>query len=96
MAVLGQLADPTSGVWEACGYQPFPLGAPTARRQPVRPDTIALAGARRRYDVVIAGDAEVPFDLAGTSAVRACASTAVAETACRATPTPARSAASTT
>jgi choline dehydrogenase-like flavoprotein len=55
MAVLRQLADPSSGIWESCGYQPFPLGAPTARRDPVRPDTIPLAEARRRYDVVIAG-----------------------------------------
>lgn len=55
MAVLGQFADPSSGIWEACGYQPFPLGAPTARRHPVRPDTIALAEARSRYDMVIVG-----------------------------------------
>ena len=55
MAVLGQLADPSSGMWEACGYQPFPLGEPAARRDPVRPDTVALAEARSRYDVVIVG-----------------------------------------
>jgi choline dehydrogenase-like flavoprotein len=55
MAVLGQLADPSSGLWEACGYQPFPLGAPAAQRLPVRPDTIVLAEARGRYDVVIVG-----------------------------------------
>jgi choline dehydrogenase-like flavoprotein len=55
MAVLTRLADPSSGIWEACGYQPFPLGALTARRDPVRPDTVALAEARSRYDVVIVG-----------------------------------------
>jgi choline dehydrogenase-like flavoprotein len=55
MAVLGQLADPSSGLWEACGYQPFPLGATAAQRLPVRPDTIVLAEARGRYDVVIVG-----------------------------------------
>jgi choline dehydrogenase-like flavoprotein len=54
-AVLDRLADPSSGLWEACGYRPFPLGVPAARRDPVRPDTIALAGARSRYDVVIVG-----------------------------------------
>jgi choline dehydrogenase-like flavoprotein len=55
LAVLRQLADPSSGMWEACGYRPFPLGLPAARRDPVRPDTIALAGARSRYDVVVVG-----------------------------------------
>jgi choline dehydrogenase-like flavoprotein len=55
MAVLSRLADPSSGIWEACGYQPFPLGALTVRRDPVRPDTVALAEARSRYDVVIVG-----------------------------------------
>jgi choline dehydrogenase-like flavoprotein len=54
MAVLARLADPSSGLWEACGYQPFPLGL-TARRHPVRPDTIALAEARGHYDVVVVG-----------------------------------------
>jgi choline dehydrogenase-like flavoprotein len=55
MAVLSRLANPASGIWEACGYQPFPLGALTARRDPVRPVTVALAEARSRYDVVIVG-----------------------------------------
>ena len=55
MAVLGQLADPSSGMWEACGYQPFPLGVPAVQRDPVRPDTVTMAGARSRYDVVIVG-----------------------------------------
>src|ERR1700760_2411536 len=55
MAVLARLADPSSGLWEACGYQPFPLGPLTARPAPVRPDTGALAEARSRYDVVIVG-----------------------------------------
>ncbi len=55
MAVLSRLADPSSGLWEACGYEPFPLGALTARRDPVRPVTVALAETRSRYDVVIVG-----------------------------------------
>jgi choline dehydrogenase-like flavoprotein len=54
MAVLARLADPASGLWEACGYQPFPLGL-AARRHPVRPDTIALAEAHSHYDVVVIG-----------------------------------------
>jgi choline dehydrogenase-like flavoprotein len=54
-AVLRQLADPSSGLWEACGYQPFPLGLRASRAAPVRPDTITLAEARSRYDVVIVG-----------------------------------------
>ena len=55
MAVLNRLADPSSGLWEACGYQPFPLGPLTARPDPVQPETINLPGARGRYDVVIVG-----------------------------------------
>src|ERR1700760_28715 len=55
MAMPARLADPSSGLWEACGYQPFPLGPLTARPDPVRPDTVALAEARSRYDVVIVG-----------------------------------------
>ncbi len=55
MAVLSRLADASSGIWEACGYQPFPLGALTTRHDPVRPETVTLAEARSRYDVVIVG-----------------------------------------
>jgi hypothetical protein len=50
MAILRQLADPSSGMWQACGYQPFPLGTPTARRDPARPVAVAFGEVRDRYD----------------------------------------------
>ncbi len=47
------LADPAA--WDAIGYEPFPLAAPTNVPEPVLVPTIKLAAARDQYDIVIVG-----------------------------------------
>jgi len=39
LELLEFYADPASGSWEAVGYRPYPLGAPTAKSTRARPST---------------------------------------------------------